>query len=287
MARTIDEIFDEMIATKEEISDLDQLTSNSRAAVWRLLFYICAVSISIVENLFDLLVEQVNIKADSIIAGTLNWYADQTKLYQHGDTLIYNAETGYYGYATNEPDLQIVKLAACSDDTSGAVFIKAAKIDESTQTAEPLTTAELNGLIGYWDLKKFAGTNLTVSSEEPDKIHLAYRITYDATVLTEYGELLSDTDIKPVEQTIYEFLYNFSQTSFDGVFKLSELTRALLNTTGVLNAVCTTATARRYDDTYETDILADDDQQYQTYAGYMVVDPNYPLENYLLYIAGA
>jgi len=284
MARTIDQIFGEMVVQKESTPALDGLTSTSKTAVWRLILYICAVGISIVENLFDLHTELIDQAANEAISGNLAWYAGQTLLYQHGDTLVFNSETGSFGYATYDPDLQVVKLSACTDDLSGAVYLKAAKINTTTNEAEPLSTEELNGLTGYWNQKKFAGTILGVFSDDPDKLQLALRVIYDATVLTATGELISDISIKPVEDAVYNYLIEFGINNFAGNFQLMKLVDAIQLASGVLNVVITTATARKYDDSVVIDILSETDQYYETLAGYIVIDPSYPLENYITYV---
>ena len=66
MARTIAEIQGEMIAQKEVTPELDGLTSNSSTAIWRLLFYICAVAIKVVEDLFEVHDAQIEIRAKEI-----------------------------------------------------------------------------------------------------------------------------------------------------------------------------------------------------------------------------
>ena len=285
MARTINQIFGEMVALKEETPELDGLTSSSNTAVWRLIMYICAVGISVVENLFDLHSEQMDQAAENAIAGSLNWYASETLLYQHGDTLVYNSKTGSFGYTEDQPDLRVVKLSSATDDRSGSTYVKAAKINESTNQAEPLSVNELSGLTGYWDQKKFAGTILGVFSDNPDKLRIAYRILYDATILNSNGELLSDTTIKPVEDSINNYLIEFGVSNFNGLFQLMRLTDAVQAANGVLNAVVTLAEAVKDDDTGLIDILAQQDHIYTTVAGYLVINPTYPLVNTIVYEA--
>ena len=247
--------------------------------------YICAVGISVVENLFDLHAVQMDQAAENAISGSLNWYASETLLYQHGDTLVYNAKTGSFGYTEVIPDLQVVKLSSATDDLSGSVYVKAAKINESTNQAEPLSANELSGLTGYWDQKKFAGTILGVFSDNPDKLRIAYRILYDATILNSNGELLSDTSIKPVEDAINNYLIEFGVSNFNGLFQLMRLTDAVQEASGVLNAVVTLAEAVKDDDTGLIDILAQQDHIYTTVAGYLVINPTYPLVNTIVYEA--
>jgi hypothetical protein len=50
MARSIEEIYNEMLAEKANHSQLDSLTSTSQAAVWRGLFWVVAFGIYTLEN---------------------------------------------------------------------------------------------------------------------------------------------------------------------------------------------------------------------------------------------
>ena len=54
MSRTINDIYQQMLAAKEADSRLSVLTSNSSAAVWKLLLYVAAASVWVVEERFDM-----------------------------------------------------------------------------------------------------------------------------------------------------------------------------------------------------------------------------------------
>ena len=55
MARTITEIFNDMVARKDAEASLSGLTSASQSAIWRLLFWVQAQSINLFEQLMDAL----------------------------------------------------------------------------------------------------------------------------------------------------------------------------------------------------------------------------------------
>jgi hypothetical protein len=283
MARTIDEIYGEMIAEKEASANLTGLTSNSRVAVWRLIFYICAVGIKVVEDLFDYhvgIVEQAGLEA---IAGTVQWYAAQTLLYQFGDELVYDQDTGNFGYQIIDEDKRVVELAASQDDSTGRVFVKAAKINVGTGIAEPLSVNELAGLTGYWGQKKFAGTTMVVTSELPDLTHVNWRIDYDANVLNGDGELLLDTSVKPVEDAINKFFVDFGVRNFAGIFQIVDLIIAIQAVDGVVNNAPVIVDVTKNDGSGFTDVLATDDNRYISVAGYIIVDPAHPLASNIVY----
>ena len=283
MARTINEIEGEMVVLKEATPELDGLTSNSRVSVWRLIFNICATGIKIVEDLFEVHKSIVQLAALDAIAGTRAWYAAETLLYQFGDELVYDAATGNFGYQVIDPDKRVVKLAASQDDSTGRVYVKAAKINLSTGIAEPLSVNELAGLTGYWSQKKFSGTNLNVLSELPDLAKIAYRLIYDPNVLNGDGELLAEPTIKPVEDAIHKFFVDFGVTNFAGIFQILNLSDAIQVVDGIINAAPTTVDMKKNDGTGEINVLATDDNRYNSVAGYIIVDPAFPLSGQLVY----
>jgi hypothetical protein len=272
-----------MILEKEESPYLTGLTSNSRVAVWRLLFYICAVAVKVVEDLYSLHVAEVEKAGLEAIAGTLAWYAAQTLLYQFGDELSYDAESGNFGYEIIDPDKRVVKLATAQDDSTGRVFIKAAKIDTGTGIPEPLSVNELAGLTGYWNQKKFAGTTMVVTSDLPDLAHIAYRIIYDPNILNQDGELLLDTAIKPVEDAINQFFVDFGIQNFAGIFQIVDITDYIQDVQGIINTAPTIIDMTKNDGSGFINVLATQDNRYESVAGYIIVDPLYPLTGQIIY----
>ena len=103
MARTVQQIYDEMIAEKESMAVLNtlqpntdsaqtllsDLTSSSKVAVWRLIFFVMAVGIWTVEKLFDEHVIWIENRATEMIVGTAVWCRVQAMEYKQGESLSY------------------------------------------------------------------------------------------------------------------------------------------------------------------------------------------------------
>ncbi len=84
MARTVKEIYNEMVLEKQSMSTLNglhpgidnaqtlltDLTTQSKVTIWRLLFFVTAVGIWIHEKLFDKHKEEIEIRANELITGT-------------------------------------------------------------------------------------------------------------------------------------------------------------------------------------------------------------------------
>jgi hypothetical protein len=277
MSRTVTEIYEEMITAKEAESGLTGLTSTSQTAIWRLIFYICAVSIKVMEDLYDVHEANVEARRLEIPVGVLKWYASESLVYQHGDTLIF--ADGRLDYATEDTDAQVIDLAAAVI-SNGILLIKAAKV--TAGVAGPLNPSELSGFTAYWTEKRFAGTSITIISTLPDLLKAYYTIEYNPQLLATDGSLLSDPATFPVENAVDTFLQTFQSDNFNGDMRVMDLTDAIQAATGVVNVVATDVQGKPDGGAY-IDILADATETYSSYAGYMKIDPAFPLSTTLTY----
>lgn len=287
MARTVTQIYDAIIAEKQNMATLNglqpsvdssqtllsDLTSTSKVAVWRLLFWVMAVATWTIEQLFDVHQAAVNAKVKELITGTALWYHARCFEYQHGDSLTWNGTI--FEYAVPNTALQIIKRAAVIE-VGGQVRVKVAKLDASGLPA-PLSAAELSGFSTYINQVKFAGVNMSVSSNAADYLKIAYDIVFDPLVLSPTGELISSPGTFPVEDAINALIQDLP---FNGVLNLTSLTDAVQAAQGVVDPVLTSAQAK-----YGFLAYQNIDKNYQADAGHMVIDPAYPLSNQLNYIA--
>lgn len=279
MARTIAEIQQDMITAKEAETSLSGLTSTSVTAIWRVIFYICAVAIKVIEDLFDVIQADVEARRLEIPVGVLKWYASESLVYQFGDSLVF--ADGRLDYATIDTTKYVVDLSA-ADLVNGVIIVKAAKL--TSGVAEKLSAGELTGFTQYWLEKRFAGESLSIISVDPDLLKASYRITRDAQILASDGSLLTDASSFPVEDAITDFLQTFQEVNFAGTMQVMKLTDAIQTATGVLNAVATNIEGKADGAASYTDILAIAGQVYTATAGYMKIDPAFPLSGSLTYV---
>ena len=261
--------------------------------LWKI-FFICAVGIKVIEDLYDVLEADVEARKLEIPTGILKWYASESLVFQYGDSLVFqdsytdedNVLVELQGKALVYPvvdlDKRIVDLAA-ADETSGLVTIKVAQVVSGV--AEKLSAAELSAFEDYWKEKRFAGTPISFISNDPDLIKAEYTVSYDPEILDSSGVLISDGVTKPVEVAIDAFLQEFQSENFNGTMQVVKLTNSILDATGVINPVATNIEAKPSGGTY-TDVLATSTQTYSSTAGYMSVDPLFPLSTTITYIAG-
>lgn len=237
MARSIDGIYDAIIKEKESRASLsglapsgetssnllEDLTSDSKVAVWRLWAYITAVTIHSLELLFDLFKVDIEELVLMSVCGTPAWYQAQTLLYQHGDDLIYNGNQ--YVYDPVEPANQIISRAAIEERPDGVVLIKVAKGAEGALM--PLDNDEKLGLQSYIDKIKFAGTRIAIFTSIADELTLAYDLHYDPIVpLPELRTAIFLAGEK-----------HLGELGFNGILNITNFTDMLQTVEGVIDPV--------------------------------------------------
>lgn len=274
MARSISEIYDEIITEKETMASLSgllpapddsqtflqDLSSTSKVAIWRLWAWVTAVAINIHEKIFDLHKAEIEARALEIPTGTAIWYHEQALKFQFGDSLTWNGVA--YVYPTITPANQIVKLVAVVD-LSFLVRIKAAKLDGGGNPI-PLTAPELSAFEGYIIQIKFAGTSTIVTSSVADDLQVDYFIKYDPLVMAPDGSLLDDPATFPVKDAINAYA---SSLPFNGKLTLMELTDAVQLAEGVVDVTLNTASAK-----FGALPYVAINKEYTPDAGYLVLD---------------
>ena len=292
MSRTVTEIYDALIAEKEANSELiglvpdpdtaqtllSDLTTNSKVAIWRLMFWVLAVGIWVHEKIFDKHKEEMDEFADSLIGGTARWLRLKAFEWQNGDALEFDDDTKKFSYAVDDDSKKLVKWAAIRE-AGGYVFLKVAKDDGSGNPTFLAVGSEFDSFTNeYINKIKFAGTNVTVVSQDADLLRVELDLYYDPALLASDGSLISDPSVYPVEDAIN---YHIANLPFNGTLNLNELTDTIQAATGVKDPVITLAKYK-----IGTDPYADIVREHDTEAGYMRIDDlNYPLNTSITYIA--
>lgn len=239
MARTLAEIYEEIVAYKDSqapLTDLQpaadtetqlmtDLNSDSKVAIWRLWAYITAAAIYTHEVLWDLFRQEVEDTAAAAHTGTARWYRDQLLAFQYGDALVYDSATGKYGYSTITPANQIVKQAAVIEGNNGVVVFKAAKEDSGSLAG--LSSMEKDSLESYIRKIRFAGTRFVLITGDGDYIRITASIYFDAVIT----EATVKTNVEAAIKNYVEGL------PFNGEFLISKLEDAIQAVTGVNDVV--------------------------------------------------
>ncbi|MCX8018944.1 MAG: hypothetical protein N2747_00450 [Chitinophagaceae bacterium] len=262
MARSIEEIFNDIMVTKQSYSELNVLNSTSKTAIYRLWIYIMAFCIWMIETMMEHFKKEMEDVLDRKRPHTLRWYAEKAKAFQYGFNLVefsdYFDNTGY----TEEQIQQskIVRHAAAVETLSG-VRIKVAK-NQNGQLA-PLNTTELNALKAYFSKIKDAGVKVNVTSGPPDELKISLKAIINPLVLNIDGSRIDGTEPQPVKKAIKNYLSNLP---FNGIFSIQKLSDALQKVEGVEDFEILLCRAR-----YGVMPFQDVDVQYQPDAGYMTI----------------
>lgn len=285
MARSIETIFDEMIVEKETFASLaglespvtpdtaqlllTELTTASKVAIWRLMFFVIAVAIFVHENLFDIFKSDVEKRALEIVPATTRFYVIESLKFQLGDELEFINDRFQFADSTSPEAIakQIIKQASARD-VNTIVTIKIAK-DDGSGGLEKLTLTEKTAFEAYLDRFKIAGTKTLVISDNPDLLKVAYTIQFDPLVMKPDGSLIEDGTF-PVQIAIDDFIEGLD---FDNIFRVQDLTDAIQAARGVVNAVADVIETK-FGALEFSDILLVPTETFLPNAGYLVTDPS-------------
>jgi hypothetical protein len=280
MARTIQQIYDALIIEKNNQTALNTLqpsidsaqtllsdvSSSSAVADWRLWLWLVAFGCFVLETYFDLFkVDVAAINANNQY-GTPQWWKAQTLKFQFGYQLV--LINGIYQYATINPAAQIINQVAVVSLDSGGMIIKVAKVIAGVLT--PLTNEELQAFILYTKKIRPSGIAVSSVSSPPDKLKIGYTIYYDASFALAVVKA-------SVEAAINTYLNNLP---FNGELALVFLTDAIQKAIGVVIPQLTTSEATVGSIPYTPFNI-----KYLTSSGYIVIDPAFPLNTQITYVA--
>lgn len=285
MGRTLNEIYDAIALEKSEQTalsalepDIDtaqtllaDLTTPSRVARWRLMCWIVAFAIWAHERLWDAFRAEVEQLAAGSHIGTLRWYVEKARAYQHGHELV--IVNNVPGYAEADPGSRIVARAAGKEE-GGFVLLKLAK--ESSGDLVPLSAPELDAFRDYIDEIKMAGALVNVMSANADLLRVYAVVYYDPLVMAANGSLILEPTVFPVEDAVNTYL---ASLPFDGRVVLNELVDAMQAAVGVTNPWLTSAQMKVGLFPYIPIMV-----HVFTSAGYAKIDPAYPLSSTLTYV---
>lgn len=307
MARTLEQIYNQMTLTKESNAELNALLPNpdtydvlftidnfrllantiltglsvSKVAVWRLFLYVPSVAIWTMENLIDIFKVEVTTIITENQYGQLRWYPTVAKEFQLGDQLIWDGTK--YIYEIIDTTKQIVTQAAAIED-SGLITLKVAK--GVLPAIVPLSTSELNSFTFYIkgsntstanDAIIPAGTNIDIISAANDDLKFASELFYDPLILASDGSLLSDPGTNPVEDAINDFI---NTLPFNSIFKVIDFVDAVQVIIGVNNFVLFNVDAKSNADVTFVDVLAEVGQLYTTFSGYLRMNTDNDLDGF-------
>lgn len=275
--RTIDEIYQELLLEKQNLTALNGLLpqgitdenslvaalGSSKVAEWLLWLYNMAVEVHITELRTLTAVEDIDEIFETKEVATERWYIERALEFQLDDTLIIDPITYQITYATLDTIAQII--ASCTTKTfANKLFLKVRRKDTDLLTAPEKVQFET-----YMNQVKIAGTDVTVENFEGDLFTLNMTIIYDGTVDINDVETL-------VEDTINNYIVNLD---FDSKFVTSAMIDALQALDEIIDP--------RYDSGSALDSLGVTvvfTHEYLTNAGWGQINPATPLSSTIAYV---
>lgn len=290
MARTVSYWYDQIITEKETQATLNgllpnidnsqtllqDLTTSSKVAIWRLQAWIIAVAIWTLDILFDQHKEEVEAIAAASRPGTERWYQELMFKFQFGYNLLYDSATGQYKYSALDPAAQIIKRVAVIElgGANRLVRIKVAKLVGNVVTQ--LDAQELASANAYLKPNKYAGVATYLTSGPPDHLQINLTVYYDPLVLSPTGESLLNPGTFPVEDAINSYI---STLDFNGRYVNTFLIDEIQKASGVKIPILNSASAKYGSLPYAP--IAND---YIPDAGHMILDPLIPIANQITYL---
>jgi len=277
IARTIDQIFQELLVEKQTFTSLNELDqqgivdeasliaklADSKVAEWILWLYNLAVQIHLTEVRTATAVSDLETIIATEKVPTDAWYINKTLEFQYGDSVIVDPITYQVKYNIIDVTKQIVASAAIENIDKRIILKIRRKISNI------FSVDELNALTSYLDNIKIAGTNIELFNYAGDLFTLNMEVVYDA--IYDLPTIQSE-----VESVVNEYLGNLE---IDGYFITANLMTKLQAILGVKYV--------RFNESTVTDDLAVTTNfihEYKSLAGWGEVNPITPLASTVTYL---
>lgn len=282
MARSVEDIFNNMVSTKESLMSLvgytpsfgsqnaymfvlQKISTKSYVSLWLLLLWVVAVAINTTETLWDYFKQEVLTLIANHKPGTVQWYRQQAFNYQDGYDLVWINDK--YQYLTIDSTARII--AQCSViELNGEVRIKVASVDSSGDL-QALSNIQLSRVRAYFQRIKYAGTRVVVVSYSADDVIALFDFKYDALYDIVQLKVLAKSAVKSYLKSL----------KFDGAVNLNGIIDALQAVPGIVDAVPVEFKGKYGSLAYTSHVAAG---EYPTNAGYAVLDEtNFDTANWI------
>ncbi|MGY0407548.1 MAG: hypothetical protein ACWIPJ_04230 [Polaribacter sp.] len=263
------------VLTTDEKSSLENLTSTSKVAIWRLWVFIVAFAIWTLEKLFDVYKIEVDQRIAQNEIHNFLWYKKKALEFQYGYNLANESDT-YDNTGLEVSDIEQSKIikhvAVIRKIVNGHGFLEL-KLAKGDNELVPLTSQEIEAFKAYMFVVADAGTYIQYISLPHDDLKLELDVYYNPLVLSQDGTRKDGTDNMPIIKAINTFLSNLE---FNGELILTKLTDYLQTVEGVEIPKIKQSFSK-----YGTFSYSPIDETYIARAGYMRLDTDNTTINYI------
>jgi hypothetical protein len=228
MARSIENIANEMFTKISTDPNLAGLNSTSKVSIYRLFVFIVAFSIWVLETLFDTHKKEVENIIEEKFPHRPSWYRTKAKAFQYGYDLIEDSDK-YDNTGLTDEEIEAAKIVKYSAVTKngGQLLIKIAS--ETDGVLAPITAPQKVAYDAYQEEITDCGVKYIVINNPPDILLLNLQIFRDPLVMDANGMNIL-TGKYSVQDAILEYM---KELPFNGELVLFELERKLKAVEGV------------------------------------------------------
>lgn len=227
MSRTLTEIYNEAVETRNKYLELTELTNDSKMSIINAFTWVTAAAIYSFETLLDVFTTDIAKTFTQRINGTSAYYANAMLKWQYGDDLIINDEGTAFHYATEDTTKRLITHVSYqeyyNEEFKDNILILKVASGEGRSLSQ-LSDEELIAARAYLNQIKFAGVKCNVVSRRGDVLVPRLTVYYDGAITKE--ELYDNIDT-----ALIDFIVNmkfdslvYSQKIIDAIQKVGHVT---------------------------------------------------------------
>ena len=221
MARSINEIYKEIVAEKDKRLELSEYKSDSKVSVINGIAWFVSAAIYSFETIMDTFIVDINDIIKDRINGTPSYYVNAALKYQHGDKLKIKDDGLGFGYEKTDETKRIITQASYQESSNPQSLDTKLILKVATGTngkLSPLTEDQLTQVTAYINQIKFAGTYIEVVSRKGDIIIPRLTVFYD-------GSVMEETMRSALDDALNKFIM---ETEFNSAIYVSSIVSCLM-----------------------------------------------------------
>lgn len=221
MARSINEIYKEIVAEKDKRLELSEYKSDSKVSVINGIAWFVSAAIYSFETIMDTFIVDINDIIKDRINGTPSYYVNAALKYQHGDKLKIKDDGLGFGYEKTDETKRIITQASYQESSNPQSLDTKLILKVATGTngkLSPLSEDQLTQVTAYINQIKFAGTYIEVVSRKGDIIIPRLTVFYD-------GSVMEETMRSSLDDALNKFIM---ETKFNSAIYVSSIVSCLM-----------------------------------------------------------
>lgn len=232
MSRTLTEIYNESVETRNKYLELTELTNDSKMSIINAFTWVVAAAIYSFETLLDVFMIDIATIFNSRINGTPSYYANAMMKWQFGDELTMNNDGTSFAYAQEDDTKRLISHVSYQLEYNEmykdeVLILKVATGDVGKLSR--LSSEQLISAKAYLNQIKFAGVKCSLVSRKGDVLVPRVTVYYDGAISKE--ELYDALDA-----SLVEFINNvqfdslvYAQKVIDAIKKVEHVTDVYIN----------------------------------------------------------